>query len=299
MIKLSLGSWAFVAGPYAEVPIPLDRVIARLGEAEYDGIELSGLPPHATLERYSTARPRRRLARMLADNGLGVSGYTPDFSTVNPVVDGNKLNYIDLFHRAVDFCVEVGSPSIHVDSVAAPGSVPARVYQTTCDLLADVWADAAEIAARGKVRVVWEFEPGFVFNKPSEILSLHNKVGHPNFGILFDTAHAYMCSVVGARQHGARQILAGGVPEFLKKLEGRIGAIHIMDSDGTLHHEETSTHRPFGEGFIDFNILAPQLLDVANVEWWCIDLSLWPGAWDLIDSSRDFVLDLLGTKVAA
>jgi sugar phosphate isomerase/epimerase len=299
MIQLSFGSWAFAAGPYADAPIPLDRVCARLAEAEYDGIELSGLSPHAPLDRYSTSKSQRRLARMLADHRLGVSGYSPDFSAVNPLVEGNKLSYVDVFNRAVDFCVEVGCPSIRVDSVAAPGSVSQREYQAACDRLADVWTDAAEVAEGGKVRMVWEFEPGCIFNKPSEILALHNRVGHPNFGILFDTAHAYMCSIVGARQQGVKQTLPGGPPEFLKKLEGRVGAIHLMDSDGTLHHKESSTHRPFGEGFIDFHILAPQLLDVTNVEWWCIDLSFCPGAWDLIEPSRDFVLELLDTKVAA
>ncbi len=299
MIKLSFGSWAFLTGPYADDPLPLERVIERLGEAEYDGIELSGLPPHASLEDYATTHSRTELVRLLEDHDLRVSGYAADFSSINPVVEGNKLSYIDLFHRAVEFCVDVGSPAIRVDSVATPGSVPEREYLAVCERLADVWADSAEIAARAKVRLVWEFEPRYLFNKPSEILNLHRKVGHPNFQILFDTAHGYMCSVVGARQHGAKQMLAGGLPEFLMKLEGRIGGVHIIDSDGTLHHKETSTHRPFGEGFIDFHILAPQLIDITSVDWWCIDLAFWPGAWDLIEPSRDFVLDLLDSKVAA
>lgn len=298
-MKISLGSWAFAFGPYAGDPVPLDRVIAKLSEAEYDGIELCGFPPHATLERYPNAHSRTKLARTLEDHGLGISGYAADFSMVNPVIEGNKENYIDLFHRTVDLCVDVGSPSIRVDTVAAPGSIPDTDYLAAMDRLADVWTDAAEIAARGKVRMVWEFEPGFLFNKPTEIVALHNKVAHPNFQILFDTCHAYMCAVAGARQHGHKQTLAGGVPELLKKLEGRIGAVHVIDSDGTLHHNETSMHCPFEEGYIDFRILAPQLLDVPGVEWWCIDLCFWPNAWDLIESSRDYVLDLLDSKVAA
>ena len=105
--------------------------------------------------------------------------------------------------------------------------------------------------------------------------------------------------IVGARQHGTREVLAGGVDEFLEKLSGRIGAIHLIDSDGTLHGDETSTHRPFGEGFINFKSLAPQLLSVPNIEWWCIDMCFWAGSWELVESSRDFVADLLGQKAAA
>jgi sugar phosphate isomerase/epimerase len=140
---------------------------------------------------------------------------------------------------------------------------------------------------------VWEFEPGFVFNKPEEIVRMHQEVRHPNFSIMFDTSHAYMCGVKGARQHGKRDVLPGGVAEFLDKLQGRIGAIHLIDSDGTLHHDETSTHRPFGEGLIDFDRLAPKLLSVPNIEWWTIDMCFWAGSWDLVDASRQFVAGLL------
>lgn len=298
-MKISLASQAFLAGPYAAGPIQLDPIISRLRQAEYDGIELSGFEPHATLERYPNPEARIELSHKLEDNGLGVSGYAADFSQVNPVIEDNKQSYIDLFHRAVDLCVDLGSPVIRVDTAAAPGSVAGLDYEAAMDRLAGVWTDAAEIAARGKVRLVWEFDPGFLFNKPSEILELHRKVGHPNFQVLFHTAHAYMCAVAGARQHGAKETLPGGVLQLLHELRTCVGAVHLIDSDGTLYHNETSTRRPFDEGFIDFSVLAPKLLDVPEVEWWCIDLSLLPDSWDLIEPGRKFVLALLNDKVAA
>ena len=141
--------------------------------------------------------------------------------------------------------------------------------------------------------MVWEFEPGYLFNKPSEVVRLHEKVGHPNFHVLFDTSHAYLCGVVGARQHGPPERLEGGVKEFLNLLAGRIGAIHLIDSDGSLHADETSTHCPFGEGNIDFKSLAPELKKVPGIDWWCIDLCFWPGSWDLAESSLQFVRKLL------
>ena len=90
-----------------------------------------------------------------------------------------------------------------------------------------------------------------------------------------------------------KDILPGGVKEFLDKLSGRIGAIHLIDSDGTLHGDETSTHRPFGEGFIDFEDLTPRLLAVPNIQWWTIDMCFWAGSWELVASSREFVTTLL------
>src|SRR5581483_8442637 len=270
-MKVSLGSWAFSFGPYADNPIPFEKTVKRLSDAGYDGIEICGFPPHVTLERYPTTASRRELVRFLQDHHLGVSGYAADFTTVNPVVKENRDRYLDLFQRNLELVVDIGSPTIRVDSIAAPGSIDERDYQASFERVAYVWRDAADIAQRAGIRLVWEFEPGFAFNKPREIVEMHEKVGHPNFQLMFDTAHAYMCGVVGARQHGVKETVPS-VADLLRKLDGRIGAVHLIDSDGTLHGDETSTHRPFGEVFINFKALAPRLLAVPNIRWWCIDM---------------------------
>jgi sugar phosphate isomerase/epimerase len=288
-----LGSWAFSFGPYASNPVPFEKVVKRLAQAGYDGIEICGFPPHVAVEDYPSHESRQELVHMLADSGLGVSGYSSDLSVVNPLVPGQRQKYLDLFRRNVELCADIGSPLMRVDTVAAPGSIDEARYLKAFDYLAGTWREAASIAEDYGVLVTWEFEPGFVFNAPSEVVAMHDQVDHPNFKIMFDTCHAYMCGVVGARQHGAKETLPGGVREFLAKLSGKIGAIHLIDSDGTLHGDETSTHRPFGKGFIHFEELVPRLLEVPNIQWWTIDMCFWAGAWELIDSSREFVAKLL------
>ena len=170
-MKISLGSWAFSFGPFADNPIPFEKTVKRLSEAGYDGIEICGFPPHVTQDKYPTKESRKELVRFLKDHRLGVSGYAADFSSVNPVAEGNKQKYLDLFRRNVQMCVDIGSPAIRVDSVAAPGSIDDKDYAASFDRLADVWRDAAGIAQDAGIRLVWEFEPGFVFNKPSEVVS--------------------------------------------------------------------------------------------------------------------------------
>jgi len=133
--------------------------------------------------------------------------------------------------------------------------------------------------------MVWEFEPGFVFNKPSEVVALHDKIGHPWFQLVFDTAHAYLCGVVGARQFGKKETLEGGVDEFLDLLNGRIGSVHAVDTDGSLYGDETSTHRPFHAGVIPWRTVIPKMLQVCPTDWWCIDLCFYPGAWDAVETS--------------
>jgi sugar phosphate isomerase/epimerase len=291
-MKISFGSWAFSFGPYADQPIPFEATVARLSAAGYDGIEICGFPPQVTLDRYSTAASRRELRRFLEDRHLGVSGYAADFTCVNPLAPQNRQRYLDLFQRNVEMCVDLGSPALRVDTIAAPGSIDDREYDTCFHRLSDLWRESAQIAQDAGIRVVWEFEPGFVFNKPSEILALHRRVAHPNFRILFDTCHAYMCAVAGARQHASRETLSGGTAQLLRKLEGCVGAVHLTDSDGSLYGEETSAHVPFGTGNVDFRALAPQLLKVPGIDWWCIDMSFRADAWDLVGASRAFVASL-------
>ncbi|MCC6392803.1 MAG: sugar phosphate isomerase/epimerase, partial [Bryobacterales bacterium] len=70
------------------------------------------------------------------------------------------------------------------------------------------------------------------------------------------------------------------------------GHIHIVDTDGTLYGDETSAHCPFGEGVIDFQKLAPHLLSVPGIKWWCVDLSFRADSEQLLAPSLDFVRKL-------
>jgi sugar phosphate isomerase/epimerase len=120
------------------------------------------------------------------------------------------------------------------------------------------------------------------------------KVNHPNFSLLFDTSHAYLCSSVGARQAGRKEILDGGIWEFIRLCKGKIGHLHLADSDGTLHDEETSTHAPLGSALLDFNSIIPALIDAGYDEEWCVlDLCYWPGALEAAIENKGFFDNLL------
>jgi len=290
-MKVSFGSWAFTFGPYARRPLPLPDVIRMIADAGFDGVEIGGFPPHLTLD---TSDSQRKEIRSLLDGlGQSISAYVPDFTMVNPLVRTNAAKYMDTFQRALALCVELQSPALRVDTIAAPGPLSDAEYRDTTDRLADLWRDAAERAEAASVKLLWEFEPGFIFNKLSEIVDIYEQVGHQNFHILLDTAHAYLCGVVGARQQGTPEILPGGVGEFIDRLSGRIGHVHIVDTDGSLYGEETSRHCAFGEGVIDFKSLGPKLKSIPGIEWWCVDLSFNPNVERLLVPSLKFVRGLL------
>ena len=89
-MKISLGSWAFSFGPYAADPVSFEDTVKHLSAAGYDGVDICGFPPHISLEAYPSAASRREVVRLLQDNNLGVSGYSADFSEVNPIAHSNE-----------------------------------------------------------------------------------------------------------------------------------------------------------------------------------------------------------------
>lgn len=236
---------------------------------------------------------------MIEDAGLGVCGYAANFSAVPPAVEPFCNGpYLERFKECVEMCVDLGSPSIRVDTVSGPPLPEGVDYGTAWRRVVGQWQKGAQIAQDAGILLVWEFEPGFMFNKPSEIVKMHADVGHGNFKILLDTCHAQMVAVVGARQAPPKETLPGGILELLGMLKGKIGHVHLIDSDNTLHGDETSTHRPFGEGYINFDEVIPAIVDAGYTsEWWSIDLCFWPEAWEVTENARKFLTPLLAKYV--
>ncbi len=292
--KLSIGSWAYCTGPYEENPIPFDKIVRTLSAYGFDGVEVAGMGPHIHPDSYPMKADREKVKNLIKVNGLEVSGLAADFwSFPGPgTAEAHENNlYMNVFKKNLQLCLDIGSPAIRVDTVNGPEGIPGVERQVAWDRIVNVWRECAQLAEDFGVKLVWEFEPGFMFNKPSEVVQMVNDVGHPNFTVLFDTCHAYMCGVVGSRQPGEKETLSGGVAEFARMLKGRIGHVHLIDSDGTLHNDETSTHRPFGEGKINFDEVIPALVEDAgyNSQWWAIDLCFWPEAWDVTRNAQEFL----------
>ncbi len=296
--KLSIGTWAYTFGPYEKNPIPFEQVVRRLGELGFDGVEIGGFRPHIHPDDYPMKCDREKVKNLVKVNGLEISGLAADFwGTPGPGTEAALQNnaYLNLFKKNLQLCLDLGAPAIRVDTVSGPDGIPGVDRNVALKRIADIWRQCAGIAESHGVKMVWEFEPGFLFNKPSEVVRMVEEVNHPNFKVMFDTCHAYMCSVVGARQFGDKETLPGGVVEFARMLKGKIGHVHLIDSDGTLHGNETSTHRPFGEGKIDFDKVIPAIMEDARYmgKWWTIDLCFWPEAWDVTEAAQKFLAPYL------
>lgn len=289
MKKVSIGSWAYIFGEYANNPIPLRELCEGLHKLDFDGISLGGFKPHAHPDDWGTPEKMAELRSILKDNKLEVADYAADMWSVNAI--SQRDEYVKIFTKNVNFCAEMNFPMIRVDTDAPPVLPEGMTYQQVKEFYIELFKECAAIADRKGLLVLWEFEPGFIINEPVCVAEVVKAVGAKNFKILFDTCHAYMGAVVGANHIEEGKVLEGGVVEYCTLLKDMIGLVHVIDSDGTLNSQNTSTHAPFGIGKIDFDEVIPALLDNADYQgdWWAIDLCEWGDAWEVTAQCKDFV----------
>lgn len=310
--RTSIGSWAYTIGPYASNPVPFDTVCEKLKALGFQGLELGAFPPHPNPGNpngpdsdWPGALPeksqREELRAKMNQMGLGISGIAANLWGEKLINTDDQSKYISEFRRNAEFATDMGISGIRVDTVQPPTIFREVDPETALQRVVNTWRTCCDIAADHGHTVVWEFEPGFAFNKPSDIIRIHDAVDKPNFGLMYDTCHGQMVGVVGARQEGEKEVFPNQV-EFIKKLSGRIKHIHLIDSDNTCHkdaegNDETSAHPPFGLGLLNFDEIMPELVKASNLphDWWTIDLCFWPDAWEATATCKK-ALDALVEK---
>lgn len=289
--RIAIGTWAYSIGPYADSPVPFPEVVSKLHDLKFDGLELGGFGVHPNPDLQKTPEERAQVRAEWESRGMGCSGLAADLWSEKLITAADDSSYLATFRKNLEFCKDLGISVIRVDTTEDPGVLgqvgdePKKEtivdYQDALKRVCSTWRKCAEEAADAGVRVVWEFEPGFAFNKPSDIFRVLDGVNHDNFMVMFDTCHANMVAVHGSRQPGEKETLPGGIKELAEKLKGKIGRLHLIDSDDTLHDNHTSTHPPFGNGNLKFDAFMPAVVEAGSPDdWWTIDLCFWPNAWE-------------------
>jgi sugar phosphate isomerase/epimerase len=275
-------------------------VVDKVAAYGFDGVELGAFPPHPNPENLRSRVSREEVVAKLRTRGLAFSGIAPDLWDQKLANTSDHEGYVEKFTRYSDFADDLGIRLIRVDTVQPPEILADFSEMAVIDRVTSAWKRCAAIAAKRGQIMSWEFEPGFVLNRPRDIVEVLKRMDEPNFGVLYDTCHAHMISVVGARQFKERETLPNGQLDLIGMLSGRINHIHLIDSDNTLHRdasgrEETSNHVPFGDGVIDFDKVIPMLNEhVGSLvdDWWTIDLCFWPDAWPVTERCKKAVDEL-------
>lgn len=298
MRRISIGSWAYTIGPYEKDPVDFFTVCEKLKELGFDGVEVGGFPPHPNPDDLPEQSQREEVACRVREMGLEFSGLAANLWGEHLIDTADPSAYIAEFRKNCEFCCDMGIETIRVDTVQPPTIFESVDRQTAFQRVVDTWKECCIIATDHGLHMTWEFEPGFAFNKPSDVIQILETIPDPNFGVLYDTCHGQMVAVVGARHPEEKEILPGGQLELIEMLSGRINHIHLIDSDNTCHKaadgsDETSSHPPFGLGLLDFDTLVPALAkEAVPHDWWTVDLCFWPDAWQATASCKSAIDDL-------
>lgn len=287
--KISRGSWCLAFGMD---PVPsLEQVVDVLSAFGYDGIELAGFFDHATIEKYPDAASRKKLVEWLTSKNLEIAGYAPgpygDFGRLPWATGGDDVvsAYEKFFDDHLQFCVDCGIPAMRVDP-GDFGPLPREVdYDKTWDRVVTTFRRHAERGAEAGVTMLWELESGQLFVKPSEAVKLLEDVGHDNLQLMFDVGHVEACCVIAHNQVQPQERLEGGQVEFVKMMAGKIGHMHVCDTDSNTWHNAFGTHLGIGKGVVDFDALIPAVVESGYTsKWWSVDAipmtaETWADTW--------------------
>ena len=145
---------------------------------------------------------RDEIVAKMKDHGLAFSGLAANLWGEQLVNTDDPAPYVAEFTKNADFCVDLGIQGIRVDTVQPPTIFDEVDEATALQRVASTWRTCCDVAADRGLYVTWEFEPGFAFNKPSQVVRVIDAVDKDNFGVMYDTCHGQMVAVVGARHPG-------------------------------------------------------------------------------------------------
>ncbi len=288
--KISRGSWCLAFGMD---PIPtLEQVVDVLSTFGYDGIELAGFFDHATIERYPDRASRRKLVDWITgEKGLEIPGYAPgpygDFGKYAWATGGDDVvaAYETFFADHLQFCVDCGITAMRVDP-GDFGPLPRDAdYDRVWDRVVTTFRRHAEQGAEVGVTMLWELESGQIFVKPSEAVQLLADVGHDNLQLMYDVGHVEACAVLAHNQVQPVERLEGGQVEFVERVKGKIGHMHVCDTDSNTWHNLFGTHIAIGSGVVDFDALIPAVVASGySSPWWSVDAipmtaATWADTW--------------------
>lgn len=280
MKKVSISSWA--------IPQPMGALCEGAKKLGFDGISLGGFAPYgANPSLVPTDGGIAAYKKHFTDNGLQVADYAIDVWAYNSLTQ--TAEWRKAYSEAIAYAKKLGlTDMVRLDTCAPPKLPNGMTYSQVKAFFIKNFKEMAQEAASLDLKLVWEFEPGFIVNEPSNIIEVVKAVDEPNFSLCFDTCHAYNVSL---GLNGLEpEILKGGILEFIKMAAGYIGHVHVIDADGTLNASNTSEHVPFGDGKIDFDAVIPELLKSGyQGDWWSIDLCEWPDAWGVTEKCKKFV----------
>lgn len=231
------GAYRIAYSTNAYVRWPLDRAIADIRAAGFDGVEILADEPHAFPPGDSHAI-RAALAGFPISNlnGNTVRGeFRP--SLIDPDSSARRAR-VDYTRSIIDLARALGTDTVCTSSGLLPeGTSLVQARERFFDSLERILAHAER---KPQIRVGIEYEPGFFVGDGRTLAPFVEEIDHPLLGVNLDLGHA-VC--VGET-----------FDEALDRFAGRIWNIHLEDIESRVHR-----HLIPGHGSIRFEKLREAL----------------------------------------
>jgi L-ribulose-5-phosphate 3-epimerase len=143
-----------------------------------------------------------------------------------------RAQRLDFLIDAMDLARELGSDAVSFWSGRASEPAPDAELM---DRLVENCQRLSEYAARRKVRLAFEPEPGMFIDTMPRFAELHQRVGHPSFGLTLDVGHLHCMGELPIAEH-------------IRRWKDWLWNVHIEDMRRGVHD-----HLMFGEGEMDFS----------------------------------------------
>lgn len=248
--------WLYAISKYGYPPSVADthKVLGEMAALGFDAAELEGVRDENLT---AVASARAELKRRCADLGLRIINFCPVLPDLVSPDPAKRRAALDLFRLAVEVTVYFGSPTIQVDSYAAPVEyvshrpytdavefkrqfdvrIPAGFsWDQTWGSLVETLRVCAAIAHDAGLRLCLEPRVGEVVSNTDALLRLIDQVDSLILGAVLDCGHL----------HAQKEIL----PLSVEKLGSRIFYVHAADNDG-----RDNEHLAPGRGTVDWEAL--------------------------------------------
>ena len=149
MRRISIGSWAYTIGPYADKPVDFETVCTKLRELGFDGVELGGFAPHPNPDDVAAGEARAQVVAQMAERGLAFSGLAANLWAEHLIDTDDPSKYIAEFEKNCKFSNDLGIKGIRVDTVQPPTIVDelGAVQGSPADIGGYFYPDAAKARA--------------------------------------------------------------------------------------------------------------------------------------------------------
>lgn len=214
---------------------PIWEVLDFAAREGFDGIELVGDWPQGGYPGGGETGRIRALRRLYDAYGLRIFAIQLGADGAFDPAAEARARWLEQFRDRMTLAQQLGCACV---GLWPGGGLRGQGLDEALGRLAGSFREAAAIAGDAGILAAVEIEPPFVFNREEHLLRILEETGHPNLKAIYDPSHFDLMNGSTGRPH-----------EMLERVGvGRIGYVHLTDTDGTLRDGGTSKHLACGDG---------------------------------------------------